>query len=443
MDNQLILEKFSKFLAIQSVSTDSKRRSEILKAAAFIKKELEDLGCYVNLYVKDNCPPLIVGKKTVSSTAKTIGVYAHYDVQPEDPVEQWKSAPFELTIKNKKIYGRGAADDKGHLIQTLVAARNLIKKNRLKNNLVFIFEGEEETGSRNFKELAILAKKYLKEIEVFYIMDFGMETSDQPEIFFGLRGLIAFELELQTGKKDLHSGVYGNRVLNPINILTELLSKIKNSRSGKIVIPGFYDKIRKSSKKELENLIKKRQTEEELKKEAEVYSTQTIDNKYPWLSTKIYPSFDVNGISGGYAGEGIKTIIPSTAKAKFSFRLIENQDPNEIERLVGDYVRKNLPKGLRYSLKSLGKLEPFHTNIDNIYVRKTDEILTGVFGKKTIYSRSGGSIGATATLAKLFNQPLILTGFTLFDCNIHAPNENFDEEMFYKGILAMESLLNQ
>ena len=407
------LKLLSDLISIQSVSTDESRHGEILKAVEFLKKEIDFLGFKINIYQKDGCPPLIIAKKIISSNTKTIGVYAHYDVQPEDPVEKWSSPPFELTKKSGKIFGRGAADDKGHIIQTLIAISKLIETEKLRNNIVLIFEGEEEVGSKNFEYLISREKKDLEKIEAFYVLDFGMETSDQPEIFFGLRGLIAFEIEIRIGKKDLHSGVYGNQVYNPIQILSELFSKIKDSRTRKILIPHFYDKVKFKSK----------------------------DNF--WLSTKIYPSFDINGIIGGYTGSGVKTIIPALARAKFSFRLIENQTPDKIEKLVNDFIRKNLPEGVKYSLKTLSKLNPFYTNIDNKYVKTTDKIFANVFGKQSLFTRSGGSIGAAATLAKLFNKPLILTGFTLADCNIHAPNENVDEEMFFKGIVSLEKILAQ
>ncbi len=414
--NNQVLKLFSNLVSIQSVSADSKRHKEILKAANFVKKELIRLGCQVNLYQKENCPPLIIAKKTVSSGAKTIGVYAHYDVQPEDPVVQWKTAPFKLTINNGKIFGRGTADDKGHLIQILEATRRLTRLRQgfggQGNNLVFIFEGEEETGSGNFEKL-INKDPLLKEIDVFYVMDFGMETSTQPEIFFGLRGLIAFELEVTVGKEDLHSGVYGNQIDNPVQIIAELFSKIKSSKTREIFIPGFYKNLK------------------------------TVNRKNLWTSTKIHPSFDVNGIIAGYVGEGVKTIIPALARAKFSFRLVENQTPDEVEKLVNDFIKKNLPGRVNYSLKTLGKLEPFYTDINNRFVEVTDRIFKEIFGKKSLFTRSGGSIGAAATLAKTFRKPLILTGFTLADCNIHSPNENFDEKMFWKGITAMEKIFAQ
>lgn len=406
----------SELIKIQSVSADPSRYNHVLKAVDLLKKEIKSLGFEVGIYRKGNCPPLIVAKKIVSSSAKTIGVYAHYDVQPEDPMEEWDSPPFQLTSKNGKLFGRGVADDKGHIIQTLLAIRKIVETQNfasLTNNIVLIFEGEEEVGSKNFEHLIGQAKKDLENIDVFYILDMGMETSTQPEIFYGIRGLIGFELEVRIGKRDLHSGVYGNKINNPIQILSELFSKIKDSKTRKILIPDFYEKAKFKSKNNL------------------------------WLSTKIHPSFDIHGITGGYTGEGIKTIIPAVASAKFSFRLIEDQTPDEIEKMVSDFIKKNLPKGIKYTLKTSGKLDPFCTDINNKYVKKTDEIFTDIFGKKTKFSRSGGSIGAVATLSKLFNKPLILTGFTLADCNIHAPNENIDEEMFEKGITALVKILKQ
>jgi acetylornithine deacetylase/succinyl-diaminopimelate desuccinylase-like protein len=415
--NNKILKLFSDFITIQSVSADQVRHSEILKAVEFLKKEIKSLGFEVKTYQKENCPPLIVAKYYLShdrgQDRKTIGIYAHYDVQPEDPVGEWDSPSFALTKKNGKLFGRGVADDKGHIIQTLIAIQQLIDNKKLNNNIVLIFEGEEEAGSNNFESLIDLAKKDLANIDVFYILDMGMETSNHPEIFFGIRGLIDFEIEIRVGKQDLHSGVYGNEIDNPIQLLSELFSKIKDSRTRKILIPHFYDKAKFKSKNDL------------------------------WLSTKIFPSFDIHGMIGGYTGQGSKTIIPAVASAKFSFRLIENQAPDEIEKLVSDFIKENLPKGIKYILKTSGKLDPFCTDIDNKHVKKTDEIFTEIFGEKTSFSRSGGSIGAVSILSKRFNKPLILTGFTLSDCNIHAPNENINEKMFDKGIVSLVKIFSQ
>jgi acetylornithine deacetylase/succinyl-diaminopimelate desuccinylase-like protein len=410
------IKLFSDFINIQSVSADSIRNLEILKAVEFLKKELNSLGFQVNIYKENNCPPLIIAEKIISSDVKTIGIYAHYDVQPEDPIEQWDSPPFKLVLKNGKFYGRGVADDKGHIIQVIAAIKGLTRLRQdsggQSNNIVLIFEGEEETGSTHFEKLITNTKEELNKIDVFYMLDFGMEGKNTPEIFWGLRGLIAFELQVIVGDFDLHSGVYGNEINNPIQILSELFSKIKDSRTRKILIPGFYDKVKFVNKNNL------------------------------WLSTKIHPSFDINGIVGGYTGEGTKTIIPGSATAKFSFRLIENQTTDEIEILVNQFIKKNLPKGIKFSLKTSGKLEPFYTDKNNQYLKITKKILKEVFGKNAALSRSGGSIGAASILSRVFQKPIILTGFTLSDCNLHSPNENYDEEMFYKGIEAVEKFLS-
>ena len=370
--NKSPLELLSDFVAIQSVSADPLRHDQILKAVEFLKKEIKTLGFEIKTYQKDNCPPLIVARNYLEDgrpqDIKTLGIYAHYDVQPEDPVDKWDSPRFQLTRRNGKLFGRGVADDKGHIVQTIIAIKKLIEIGKLarlrpdyakatsgkqgyggRSNIVLILEGEEETGSKNFEYLIKQAKDDLKNIDVFYVLDFGMETSDHPEIFYGLRGLIGFELEVKIGEQDLHSGVYGNQIDNPIQILSELFSKIKDSKTRKILIPHFYDKVKYKSK----------------------------DNY--WLSTKVHPSFDVNGISGGYTGEGVKTIIPALARAKFSFRLIEDQTPDEIEKLVNNFVKKNLPKGVKYSLKTSGKLNPFCIDINNKYVKETDKIFTEVF----------------------------------------------------------------
>jgi len=400
------IKLLSDFVSIQSVSTDPSRHSEILKAVEFLKKEIKSLGFEVKTYQKDNCPPLIIANNYLSrrydqdNNKKTLGIYAHYDVQPEDPLDEWESPPFNLTSRNGKLFGRGVADDKGHIMQILVAIKKLIEAGKLENNIVLIFEGEEETGSENFEYLINQAREDLKKADIFYVLDMGMDTGDQPEIFYELKGLIGFDIEVRTSKQDLHSGVYGNKVENPIQILSELFSKIKDSRKKKILIPRFYEKV-----------------------------TSSLD-----------PSFDIHGISGGYNGQGGKTIIPAKASAKLSFRLVENQTPDEIEKIVTDFIRDNIPKGVDYTLKTSGKLNPFYTDIDNKYVKETDKIFTEIFGKKTLFKRSGGSIGATSTLAKIFKKPLILTGFTLSDCNIHSPNENVDEEMFEKGIKALEKI---
>jgi acetylornithine deacetylase/succinyl-diaminopimelate desuccinylase-like protein len=436
--NNKILKKFSEFISIQSVSTDSSRHEEILKAVDFLKNEIKTLGFDVKTYQNDSCSPLIIAKKFTSSNLKTIGIYAHYDVQPEDPVEQWRSPPFELTVKNGKIFGRGVADDKGHIIQVLATIDKLIEKKQLKNNVVLIFEGEEENESKNFEFLIAQAKEDLKKIDVFYILDMGMKEKNIPQIYYGLRGIMTGELKIKTGKTDLHSGVFGNRVLNPAQVIAELLTKIKDGKTNKIKIPGFYDTVKKINQKEKELLGEFILDEETEKKNAGVK-----DFVGDFLSSKVLPSFEVNGILSGYTGPGTKTIIPAEAILKFSIRLVPEQKAEEIKKIIEKFIKENLPVQIDFELKMNDGCDPFYTDFENPYAKKTAEILTGVFENKTYFNRSGGSIAAAEVLQRLFAKPIILTGFTLPDENIHAPNENIDEEMFDKGIVSLEKILSQ
>ena len=437
MNNQSI-KLLSDFVSIQSVSTDKTKHDEILKAVDFLKNEIKTLGFDVKTYQNDSCSPLIIAKKFTSSNLKTIGIYAHYDVQPEDPVNKWDSPPFKLTTKNGKIFGRGVADDKGHIIQVLATIDKLIEKKQLKNNVVLIFEGEEENESKNFEFLITQTKEDLEKIDVFYVLDMGMKEKNIPQIYYGLRGIMTGELKIKTGKTDLHSGVFGNRVLNPVQVIAELLVKIKDGETNKIKIPGFYDSVKKIDVKEkalLEEFVLDEATE---KKNAGVK-----DFVGDFLSSKILPSFEVNGILSGYTGLGAKTIIPAEAILKFSIRLVPDQKAEEIKKIVEKFIQENLPTEIDYELKIDNGCNPFYTNFKNPYAKKTAEILTEVFKNKTYFNRSGGSIAAAEVLQRLFAKPIILTGFTLPDENIHAPNENIDEEMFYKGIQALEKIISQ
>jgi amidohydrolase len=439
MTKTQIINFFSDFVKIQSVSTDENRFSEIEKAVSFLKDFLLSLGFSVKILEKEKAPPLILATLIKDEKAKTIGIYGHYDVQPEDPVSEWETAPFLLTQKKGKFFGRGVADDKGHIVQNLFAIKHLIEEKKLKNNIVFILEGEEEVGSVHFEDYVKEAKDVLSKIDVFYLIDTGMHQKNVPQIFYGLRGIIYFELTVKIGQRDLHSGVYGNRVYNPINVLADLIAKTKDIKTGKILMPKFYEKVRKIEKEELLLLKKTLKSDEEEKKEAGVFGLTEIEG-FSSLSSKIFPSFDCHGIISGFIGDGQKTVIPKEAKVKFSFRLVEYQDPKEIEAQVFDFVEKNLPKEVRWELKCLSKSAPFYTDVKNEWVKKTAKILKDVFGNEVVFNRSGGSIPAAEILQRLYKKPIILTGFTLPDDNIHAPNENFDSEMFFLGVEALERI---
>lgn len=443
MQKQEILKLLSDFISIQSVSTDSKRLSEILQAVEFLTKNLKSMGFEIKLLKKNTAPPLILATKSISKKGKTIGIYGHYDVQPEDPVDEWATPPFKLTVKNGKIFGRGVADNKGHVIQNIISIKHLIEINKLNNNIVLIFEGEEECGSSNFEKYVAKTKEILKKVDVFYLLDAGMYEKNMPQIFYGLRGLVYFELDVNIGSKDLHSGIYGNRVLNPAQVLADLFATMKESSTGKILIPGFYDKVKKISEKERQFLKQVARSGEGQKEEAGVYKVISQDARQPYISSKVYPSLDINGIISGYVGEGQKTIIPKSAKVKFSTRLVENQSPDETEKLVYRFIKNNITDGVKWNLSVLSKDAPFYTDFENEYVKKTANIFEDIFGNKTRFNRSGGSIPAAEILQRIYKKPIIVTGFTLPDDNIHSPNENFDEEMLFKGIQALEIIYSQ
>lgn len=434
-----VLNFFSDFVSIPSVSTQRERFIEILKCVNVLKNKLSSLNFKVKLIQEKNHPPLILAYKFVGAQ-KTIGIYGHYDVQPEDPLNEWKTKPFRLTLKNGKFYGRGTADNKGHIVQNIFAIEELIKENKLKNNIVFLFEGEEESASSNFEKYILKAQNILSKVDVFYLTDVGMRKKNVPTIYYALREIVYFELKVKIGEYDLHSGSYGNLVLNPVQFLADLFTKMKDWKTGKILIPGFYKEVRKINAKEKKLLKLASHKEKDILKEARLYFLYPLDKQDPSFSTKIYPSMDINGVISGYGGEGAKTIIPKEATVKFSFRLIEYQKPEKIIKLVRNFIKKHIPKGMKYELKVLGSASPFYTSINNQYVLKTKEILEKVFKNKVIFDRVGGSIPAAEILQRIFKKPIILTGFILPDCNLHAPNENFDEKMFYKGLKALKEI---
>lgn len=427
----------SEFVKIQSVSTDRARFPEILKGAEFLKTVLRSLGFKVFLCQKEKVPPLVIGEKILNSSHKTIGIYGHYDVQPEDPLKNWRFPPFKLTLSKGRFWGRGVADNKGPIVQNLTAVKNLLQKGELKSNIVFIFEGEEETGSAHFEDFLREQRGILKKVDLFYLTDVGMHKEDTPQVIFGLRGLVYFELEVKIGDQDLHSGLWGGMVENPLLLLSRIFSKVKNEE-GKITIPGFYKGFKKPSYRERGVLKRALKKEEEELRESKAY-VLSYEKEYPLsLSAKIRPSFDIHGIKGGYTGEGLKTVIPFKATAKFSFRLVENQSPKEIKKMVENFIRENLPKGIKYKLKTLCEDPPFYIDPQNKYLKKTVEILKEVFGGKVLLNRSGGSIASAQILQKNFKKPIILTGFVPPSSNIHSPNENFDLRLFFKGIKALE-----
>ena len=428
------------FIAIPSISGASEYASEVSKAAEFLKTELEKNNITVTLFSRDNAPPLVVGVYTVSPDAPTVCIYGHYDVQAVDPIDEWLSDPFTVTEREGKMYARGVADNKGHIIQNILAVSQAIQDGSLANNIVFLLEGEEESGSAHFEELVQQAKDVLKPVDLYLITDTGMEDKETPQIYYALRGLVYGELTITTAGRDLHSGIYGNVVANPANILVELMATMKNSSTGEITVEGLYESVRTPDTQELSLLVKSETTNEELTRETGSNSLRTVRGYAPYLTGKILPSFDIHGIRTGFTGEGSKTVIPRTASVKFSCRLVEHQDPDTIAALLEAHIKKNLPEDIEWNLVFHSKNAPFYTDFRHPLVEHIAKVLESEFGNPVQYNRSGGSIPAAEVLQRIFHKPVVLTGFTLPDDNIHSPNENMDSQLFGKGVEVLKKI---
>ena len=449
MSQTAAIKLLSDFISIPSISTDPSRRDDMQRAVDFLTTQLKELGAKVEIVGTDHS--LVAGYIHVPGATSTIGIYGHYDVQPEDPRDEWQSDPFVLTEKNGKLYGRGVADNKGHVIQNLVAIKNLQSRLRLKSNILCIFEGEEESGSGSFeKYISHITVCNPRAVDVWYVTDMGMRNTHTPQIYTGLRGLLYTEISIETGTRDLHSGIYGNRVYNAAHLLSELIGDLKDSQNGHVNLPGFYDNIKYPDVTEYQRLLKIVEKDEVTRQESEQYALPPSTHRHPELDegssmpltllSKLLPSCDVHGIETGYTGPGAKTVIPRKASAKISFRLVPGQNPDAIEESFRSFLAENIPTGVKWNLEVSSKEPAFVTDIHDPWMQKTAQTLEKAFGAPVQYNRSGGSIPAAGILQELYKKPVILTGFTQPDDCIHAPNENYPREMFEKGIEVLQEV---
>lgn len=442
-----ILKLLADFIAIESVSTDKNRASAMGQAGEFLVHTLTHMGFEVTAHRIADAPPFIIGAYRVAEAYETMGIYGHYDVQPEDPVDAWHSPPFTLTRRDGKLYGRGVADDKGHIIQNIVALQQLIETKKLNKNIVCFFEGEEESGNKHLNDfLALDEARVLREPDVWLVTDMGASGSGEPQIWNGLRGIVYFEITIETSNKDAHSGIYGNRVHNPAQLLCDLFARMKDANSGVVRIPHFYDDIIFLTPTEYASLLTQSDSDASLRARSGAHVLPITWGPFPGapadiplaLTSKLLPSLDIHGVWGGYMQDGVKTIIPARASAKFSCRIVAGQKPENIARLVHNFVSAHIPPGVSIKLTQKEGSEAFYTAVDNLWTKRIAGALEHTFNTPVRYNRSGGSIPAAQAFQQKFSKPVILTGFTLPDDNIHAPNENYDEKMFWKGIEALE-----
>ncbi len=430
-NKEKFLNELLDLLRIPSVSADSKFKEDVRKAAEYLQNKFKELGTHVELCETDGFP-IVYAEHVLNPDLPTVLVYGHYDVQPADPYELWESTPFEPIIKNDKIVARGSADDKGQMYMHLKAYEALIKTNSLPCNIKFMIEGEEEVGSSNLERFVRDNRDKLA-ADAILISDTAMISNDTPSINVGLKGLSYVEVELTGPNRDLHSGVYGGAVGNPINVLCDMISSLKDD-NGKITIPGFYEKVEELSDEYRRKMGEAPFSLESFKKDLDIEEVMGEEGYTTIERTGIRPTLDVNGIWGGYIGEGAKTVLPSKAYAKISMRLVPNQKSDEITKLFSDHFKSIAPKSVKVKVTPHHGGEPAVTPTDSLAYKAAAKAMEKSFDKEPIPTREGGSIPIVALFKEVLGLDTILMGFGLNEDAIHSPNESYGLFNFYKGI---------
>jgi acetylornithine deacetylase/succinyl-diaminopimelate desuccinylase-like protein len=420
------------FLRIPSISADPAYAGSVRKAAEWLAAKLQDAGLDKVRLEETAGFPIVYGEKMVDPSAPTILVYGHYDVQPADPLDLWDSPPFEPVIKNDVIYARGSCDDKGQVFMHVKAFEAMLASGELSCNVKFMIEGEEEVGSDHLG-IFVEANKELLKADVILISDTAIIANDIPSIDVGLRGLSYMEVSVQGPNRDLHSGVYGGAVANPINILCQMIASM-HDEFNHITIPGFYDEVHELSAADRAAMA---QTPFDLDAYQKDLGIQSVHGEKGYSTIErasIRPTLDVNGIWGGYTGEGAKTVLPSIAYAKISMRLVPNQSSETITKLFTEHFKAIAPKGVKVTVKPHHGGEAYIMPTDSIAYQAASEALAETFGKDPVPTRGGGSIPIVALFEKELGIKSILMGFGLDSDAIHSPNEHYGLFNFYKGI---------
>jgi acetylornithine deacetylase/succinyl-diaminopimelate desuccinylase-like protein len=428
------LEGLKAFLRIPSISALSEHKADIRRAAEFARDELRAAGMTVAELIEGDGNPLVYAEWLGAPGKPTILFYGHYDVQPPDPLEEWKSPPFEPEVRGDNIYARGSADDKGQVYIQIKAVEGLLKTTgRLPVNVKFLLEGEEETGGEHI-EAYVKTRPPRLAADAAVVCDTEMFAPELPTICVGLRGMVYYELFVQGADHDLHSGVYGGAAPNPILAIAEIVTALKN-RDGHILIPGFYDRVAPPSDKEREAWARLPFDEKEYTTK-EMGARELVGEPDVPLFERVWarPTLEVHGIRGGFTGEGAKTVIPARAVAKISTRLVGDQRVDEAIAQFKAAVAAATPRGVTAEVKVLHLGEPSLTNPDNRFIHAAAGALKQTFGKDTVYIRSGGSIPIVGVFDQYLGIPSVMMGFGLPDDNLHAPNEKFYLPNFYRGI---------
>lgn len=427
------LEEMKQFLSIPSISSLSEHKEDMKKAAAFLGDSMKNAGLE-NMKIHETAGHPVVTANWLHAEGKpTVLVYGHYDVQPVDPIELWDSDPFKPEIRDNILYARGSSDDKGQVFMHVKVIEGFMKENgTLPVNVKFLIEGEEEIGSVHLPAFVEAHKDELA-TDLVLISDTSLYAPGRPAVCYALRGLTGVQIDVRAAKGDLHSGIYGGGVQNPIHALADILSSFHDEH-GSIAVEGFYDKVRPITADEKAAYEALDFDEESIKKEAGVKELYGEEG-YTYLErTWARPTLEVNGVFGGFSGEGIKTVLPATAGAKITCRLVPDQDPEEIVEQLRAHIEKHKPAGVDITVTDFDKGKPFITPLDHPYIQAAGHSYETQYHVKTAYIRAGGSIPIVATFDEILGVPVIMMGFALSTENFHAPNEHFHLENFDKGL---------
>ena len=439
-NSKQILQDYFTFLKFPSISTDPAYKKHIYAAAAWVENYLKQIGFKTEQW-ETKFHPVVFASHLVDPSRPTVLIYHHYDVQPVDPIDKWKSPPFEPTLRNGKVYARGASDNKGQCFYTLTALKALFELCKDINlNIKVFVEGEEECGSRGASEALMTHQKELKADHIL-IVDGGIPAKGRPAVNLSLRGIVTMEVICLNSSIDLHSGVHGGIALNPNRALVEMLAKLWD-KNGKIAIPGFYKKVVKPTAKELK-MIEKIVDKKYLQKQFGIKAFRGEGGYSLWESNAIRPTLEINGISGGYAGAGFKTVIPSMALAKISCRIVPNQDPDEVARSIANYLKKIAPKGLEVEVNFDHGGKPVRSSPHTKIAHVCSESFSEVFGKPCGNIFCGASIPLVADLAKVCKGDAIVIGVCLDSDDFHAPNEHFGLDQLEQGFLTISGILRR
>lgn len=431
-NKERFLEELFELIRIPSISAESEHKPDMVRCAEKWKELLMAAGCDKAEVMPSEGNPVVYGEKTIDATKPTVLVYGHYDVMPVAPLELWKTQPFEPVVKDGKILARGADDDKGQSFMQAKAFEYMVKTGQLPCNVKFMLEGEEEIGSPSLYGFCEKHKEMLK-ADVILVCDTSMIASNVPSITSGLRGLCYWEVEVTGANHDLHSGIYGGAVANPINILCKMIAGL-HDENNHITIPGFYDDVLVISDEERALMAKAPFDEEAYKKELDIKAVHGEKGYTTKERTGIRPCLDVCGIWGGHTGEGSKTVLPSKAYAKISTRLVANQDFNKISKLFKDYFESIAPDCVRVKVTPCHGGAAYVSPLEMKAYQAAEKAMETTYGTRPIPTRSGGSIPIVAGFEKILGTKSILMGFGLGSDDIHAPNENYPLEQFFKGI---------